>query len=130
LPSICKPLAVLVLAFHLSSAQSAEGPRLPATAEVTDCTSDPATGSDYWEDFVFTCEELRQALTHAKVVPESKWRHEYSHVAGGDRYGHLFLADGIRVRWMARPGGLGWLEWPNGQKLHLVLCCSKPPRRD
>ena len=124
-----RPFALLALAFHAGSTQSAEGPRLPEAAEVADCTSDPAHGLDYWKDFVFTCEELRRALPHAKVVPESEWRHEYSHVAGGDRYGHFFLADGIRVRWMARPGGLAWLEWPNGQRLHLVLCCSKSSRR-
>jgi len=127
---MCKRLALLALAFYVTSAQSTEGPQLPEAAEVAECTSDPAHGLDYWKDFVFTCEELRQALTHAKVVPEDKWRHEYSHVAGGDRYGHLLLADGTRVRWMVRPGGLGWLEWPNEQKLHLVLCCNKPPRRD
>jgi len=120
-------LLALVIALRLTPVQSAEELRLPGAAEVTGCSESSNHGLDYWKGFVFGCQELLQALPQAKVVSEDKWRHEFSHVSGGDRYGHLLLSDGVRLQWMARPGGLAWLEWPNGQRLHLVMCCNKTP---
>jgi hypothetical protein len=96
---------------------------IPAPSAITSCAADPNTGGlEYWKGFKATCEQLGHDLVTARAVSEAKWLGEYSHVFGGDRWGHVILSDGTAVRWMVRPGGLGLLTWPDGSTLHLVFC--------
>jgi len=127
IPSMRSPVVLAVLAMQLQPVCALEPAHVPGKAEITSCSSEAATStSDYWRSFTVSCQDLLRFLAEAKVVSAAKWAHEYSHVAGGDRYGNLALADGTRLRWMVRPGGLAWLEWPGGQKTYLVSCCDKP----
>ena len=64
----------------------------------------------------------REFLAKGKVVSASQWRHVYSHVAFGDRTGRLTLRGRTVLRWLVRPGGLAYLEWPDGRKTYLVRC--------
>jgi hypothetical protein len=115
----------LVIALPAVPGQAAEELRLPQSADVTACSSDlPSGGLNHWKNLLVTCPDVIETLAQAKVVSEAKWKNEFSHVAGGDRYGHLLLSDGTRLRWMVRPGGLEWLEWPSGQRLYLMVCCN------
>ena len=62
----------------------------------------------------------REFLAKGKVISASQWRHVYSHAAFGDRTGRLTLRDRTVLRWLVRPGGLAYLEWPDGRKTYLV----------
>ena len=102
---------------------------IPSSSEISGCSTDIGLGgADSWKSFRVSCEQLKLELLKARVVSEFEWRHEYSHVSGGDRSGLIGLRDGASVRWMVRPGGLALLEWPDGAKLHLVFCqCNGQP---
>jgi len=62
----------------------------------------------------------REFLEKGKVISASQWRHVYSHVAFGDRTGRLTLRGRTVLRRLVRPGGLAYLEWPDGRKTYLV----------
>jgi len=126
IPSI-RSAVLLALALQLQPVLAVEPGRVPRAAEIASCTADRSDAtSAYWSAFTVSCQDLLRFLADATVIPEARWTRGYSHVAGGDRYGYLALADGMRLRWMVRPGGLAWLEWPEGQKTYLVSCCTKP----
>jgi len=58
----------------------------------------------------------REFLEKGKVISASQWRHVYSHVPFGDRTGRLTLHGRTVLRRLVRPGGLAYLEWPDGRK--------------
>jgi hypothetical protein len=120
---------LLALMFTTAGLLMAGEVRLPAPAEIVACSADSNPGGlDYWKDLRVSCDQFKNMLEGARVVPESTWLHEYNHVAGGDRWGDITLRDGTKVRWMVRPGGLGLLEWPDRSKVHLVFCqCNDAP---
>lgn len=100
--------------------------RVPGTGEIKTCIADTAADrGDEWASLAVSCMGLLRALPAAAIVTETQWWHEYSHVSGGQRYGYLVLHDGVRLRWMVKPGGLAWLSWPDGSKVYLVICCTK-----
>ena len=70
---------------------------------------------------------MLEFLAKGKVVSAAPWRHVYSHVAFGDRTGRLTLRDRTVLRSLVRPGGLAYLEWPDGHKTYLVRCCVEGP---
>jgi hypothetical protein len=53
-------------------------------------------------------------------VEEEHWRNGYSHVTFEDRTGYVILKDGRKVKWVVKPGGLAWLEFPSGKKMYLA----------
>jgi hypothetical protein len=117
------PMSLAVVLAAASSSLMAQRIGIPSPTEIADCSADSIHGGlDYWRDFRVSCEQFEHELLGARVVSEFNWLHEYSHVSGGDRSGLITLRDGVNVRWMVRPGGLGLLEWPDGSKLHLVFC--------
>jgi hypothetical protein len=77
-----------------------------------------------------TCSDVTEFLGAADVVSEWQWLHGYGHVAFGDRTGRLILHDRTELRWMIRPGGLGYLEFADGRKVYLVRCCLKRSSND
>ncbi|TXH69436.1 MAG: hypothetical protein E6Q88_09100 [Lysobacteraceae bacterium] len=68
------------------------------------------------------CPDFIALLRCARIVDEHRWSNEYSHVALRDRHGRLRLQDGRELRWMLRPGGLGYLESEQGERRFLVHC--------
>lgn len=58
------------------------------------------------------------------LVTRQNWEHNYSHVGFGDRTGTAQLRSGHTVRWLVRPGGLAFLEYPDGHRLYLVSCVN------
>ena len=73
--------------------------------------------------------EVRELLMRYVVVPEAEWKNEYSHVAGGDVAGWITLPDERRMIWMLRPGGLGWIVYPDGGTVYLTAA-RHAKRRD
>ena len=118
-------VAVVLLAGRLVAGEL----QVPTAAQVANCSVDPVakTSNGHFSNVRVTCADVREFLSKAHVVSEWKWLHEYSHVAFGDRMGHLTLHDGTSLRWMIRPGGLAYLESEDGRKLYLVSCCLKRP---
>jgi hypothetical protein len=104
-------------------------PEVPPTSRIDRCVVDPLVGTSGgpFASLRVTCDDVVAFLERAKVVTEWQWRHEYSHVAFGDRTGRLTLQDGTVLRWLVRPGGLASLEWPDGRKAYLVRCCGERP---
>jgi hypothetical protein len=84
--------------------------------------ADPHPGSldGYFKDFKVTQKDFEAILRDYYQVEEEHWKNGYSHVGEGDRTGHVVLKDGRRIKWMVRPGGLAWLEFPSGKKMFLV----------
>ena len=120
------PVVFAVLALQLQLVRATEPTQVPRSADIKACSSNaPSSTSDYWKSFTVSCQDFLRFLAVAKVISEAKWHHEYSHVGDGDRFGHLTLVDGTRLRWMVRPGGLAWLEDQQGKKTYLVVCCTK-----
>ena len=103
----------------------------PPPAQIDRCEADPVTGTSggAFSRLRVSCDDVLEFVARAKVVSESEWRHEYSHVAFGDRIGRLTLRDGTVLRWLVRPGGLARLEWPDGRATYLVRCCAERPPR-
>ena len=99
----------------------ADGSR-PKPNDVIDFVADPisSAGSDYFKDFKVTQKKLDTILNKYFQVEEEHWKNGYSHVAFGDRTGHVIMKDGRKVKWMVRPGGLAWLEFPSGKKMYLA----------
>lgn len=102
---------------------------VPPPAHIDRCEADPVTGTSggAFSRLRVSCDDVLEFVAHAKVVSESAWRHEYSHVAFGDRTGRLTLRDGTVLRWLVRPGGLARLDWPDGRATYLVRCCAERP---
>ncbi len=76
--------------------------------------------SDYFKDFKVTQKDFETILKDYFQVEEEHWKHGYSHVAFGDRTGHVILKDGRKIKWMVKPGGLAWLEFPGGKRMFLA----------
>ena len=70
-------------------------------------------------------EQVRTQLKRYYVVPRTEWEHEYSHVAGGDEGGWL-VASGRCFMWTMRPGGLGWIVYPDGTAVYLAADLPRP----
>lgn len=102
-------------------------PDVPSQAHIAGCDVDPVSGTPggAFANLRVGCEDVVELLARARVVSEHQWRHEYSHVAFGDRTGHLTLRDGSVLRWLVRPGGLAVVEWPDGRRTYLVRCCAE-----
>ena len=102
---------------------------VPPPAQIDRCEADPVTGTSggAFSRLRVSCDDVLEFVARAKVVSESEWRHEYSHVAFGDRIGRLTLRDGTVLRWLVRPGGLARLEWPDGRATYLVRGCAERP---
>lgn len=64
-------------------------------------------------------EEIREWLKRYFVVPLTEWENGYSHVAGWDAGGWL-VAGAQCFRWTVRPGGLGWIVYPDGTAVYLA----------
>ena len=118
-------VAAVLLAGRLIAGE----PQVPTAAQIANCSVDPVAkaSNSYFSNISVTCADVTQFLSEAHVVSEWQWLHEYSHVAFGDRTGHLTLHDGTSLRWMIRPGGLAYLEFTDGRKVYLVSCCLKRP---
>jgi hypothetical protein len=118
-------VAVVLLCGRLIAAESG----VPSATQIDRCEADPVAGTSggAFSRLRVSCDDVLELLAHAKVVSESEWHHEYSHVAFGDRSGRLTLPDGIVLTWLVRPGGLAYLEWPDGRKTYLVRCCVDRP---
>src|SRR6266545_1944762 len=101
----------------------------PNPSEIKQFVADPVKPpqSDHFKDFKITQKDFEIILRDYYSVEEEHWRHGYSHVAGGDRTGHVILKDGKKVKWMVRPGGLAWLEFENSKKLYLAREKTKWP---
>ncbi len=115
------PLVLLV------SGVAASEPGVPTVEQIASCRTDPVarTSAGHFSNLSVTCSDVNEFLEAAEVVSEWQWFHGYSHVASGDRTGGLTLRDGTELRWMIRPGGLGYLEFVDGRKVYLARCCSK-----
>lgn len=105
----------------------AAGPRgaeetRPKPDDVSQFVADPAlsTHPDEFKEFKVTQKAFEAILKEYYQVEEDHWMHGYSHVAFGDRTGHVTLKDGRTLKWMVKPGGLAWLEFPSGKKMFLA----------
>lgn len=119
-------LSFVSLALLVSGVAASE-PGMPTAEQIASCSADPvaATSADHFANLKVTCSDVTEFLGAADVVSEWQWLHGYSHVAFGDRTGGLTLRDGTELRWMIRPGGLGYLEFVDGRKVYLFRCCPK-----
>lgn len=82
------------------------------------------TGARHFESFRVDSAGLAAILQHWFAVSRQNWEHNYSHVAFGDRTGSARLRSGHTVRWLVRPGGLAFLEYPDGHRIYLVSCVN------
>jgi hypothetical protein len=100
-------------------------PDVPPATQIDRCEVDPVarTSGGAFSSLRVRCDDVLEFLAKGKVVSASQWRHVYSHVAFGDRTGRLTLRDRTVLRSLVRPGGLAYLEWPDGRKTYLVRCC-------
>lgn len=64
--------------------------------------------------------DVRQALSGYQAVEKTRWLREYHHVAGQDQAGWLVLPDGTRLKWVLRPGGLAYVQYPDGTTIFLA----------
>ena len=70
-------------------------------------------------------EQIRERLTKYFVLTRTEWLHGYSHAGGGDEGGWL-VAGGECYLWTIRPGGLGWIVYPDGTAVHLAAELHRP----
>ena len=70
-------------------------------------------------------EQVRKELKRYYVVPRTVWKDEYSHVAGGDEGGWL-VSHGRCFMSTLRPGGLGWIVYPDGTAVYLAADLHRP----
>jgi hypothetical protein len=94
----------------------------PKPDDVKDFVADPipSTASFVFKDFKITQKDFNTILKDYFQVEEEHWRNGYSHVTFEDRTGYVILKDGRKVKWMVKPGGLAWLEFPSGKKMYLA----------
>lgn len=71
-------------------------------------------------DFRIDRAGLCEILASYREVTADQWRHQYHHAAFADRTGSVTLHDGRVLTWMARPGGLATLTFPDGAVLYLA----------
>jgi hypothetical protein len=104
-------------------------PDVPPATQIDRCEVDPVArpSGGAFSSLRVSCDDVLEFLAKGKVVSASQWRHVYSHVAFGDRTGRLTLRDRTVLRSLVRPGGLAYLEWPDGHKTYLVRCCVEGP---
>ena len=123
---MARPALVAGLVALLCGGLLAAEPEGPSVGQIARCDVDPVEGapSGAFASLRVSCEDVKGFLARARAVTEWQWFHEYSHVAFGDRTGRLALRDGTVLRWLVRPGGLAYLEWPDGRKTYLVRCCG------
>ncbi len=90
---------------------------MPLATQIDRREVDPVatTSGGAFSSLRVSCDDVLEFLAKGKVVSESQWRHEYSHVAFGDRTARLTLRDRTVLQWLVRPGGLACLEWPDGR---------------
>ncbi len=114
-------VGLALLCVQLVSAE----PDVPLATQIDRREVDPVatTSGGAFSSLRVSCDDVLEFLAKGKVVSESQWRHEYSHVAFGDRTARLTLRDRTVLQWLVRPGGLACLEWPDGRKTYLVRCC-------
>lgn len=94
----------------------------PKPGDVKEFVADPIPShlpGDF-KDFKIAQTDLAAVLRDYVQVSEDHWKHRYSHVAFGDRTGHVVLKDGRKLKWMVKPGGLAWLEFPRGFRMFLA----------
>ena len=98
------------------------------TLTITQFTADAPRpvppGANHFESFRVDSANLAAILRSWFVVSRHNWENNYSHVAFGDRTGTARLRSGHTVRWLVRPGGLAYLEYPDGHRLYLVSCVN------
>jgi hypothetical protein len=80
---------------------------------------------NYFKNWRPTPDDVRRTLARYRVIAFSEWGGMRSHVGGNDRGGRITLADGTRLKWMLRPGGLGVVVYPDGGAVYLDGCCLK-----
>lgn len=122
--------ATLALAVLLAGGAGAAAQELrPSPADIATFVADPIrpAPSRHFDDFKIARVDLAQILETYYQVTEDEWRHMYSHVAFGDRTGHVVLNDRRTIKWMVRPGGLAVLEFPGGARLYLARERHQPP---
>jgi len=107
-------------------AHAITGEPRPRPDGVQEFVADPVPESipDTFKDFKVTAKDFAAILRGYVEVDQERWLHRSSHVAFGDRTGHVILEGGENIRWLVRPGGLAWLEFPGGEKISLV--CGEP----
>ncbi len=115
-----------LLAFLLLATTLLAEPKLPASKAIAGFAADPipASPSEHFKDFKIARADFDKILDTYVTVTRDEWRHNYSHVAFGDRTGTATLKDGTKLKWMARPGGLATITFPDGTVLYLAA--SKP----
>ena len=90
---------------------------------IEEFVADPITSEPVYEsyrNFKVAQEDLQAVLMDWFEVGEDQWLHGYTHFEGSDRTGHVILIDGRTIKWMVKPCGLAWLEFPDGKKMYLV----------
>lgn len=94
----------------------------PQPDDVKEFVADPIppVPVEFFKDFKVTQEDFCAILKDYFQVEEEHWIHGYSHVAFGDRTGHIVLKDGRKVKWLVKPAGLAWLEFSSGKKMYLA----------
>ena len=109
-------------------APAGTGEPRPRPDDVQEFVADPVPESipDTFKDFKVTAKDFTAILRGYVEVDKPRWLHRTSHVAFGDRTGHVILEGGENIRWLVRPGGLAWLEFPGGEKSSLVRGEPKP----
>jgi hypothetical protein len=111
---------VLLVVASMARADGADEVR-PKPEDVKEFVADPIpAGPDFFKEFKVTQKDLEAVLKDYVQVAEERWKNGYSHVAFGDRTGHMILKDGRKIKWMVKPGNLAWLEFPSGKKTFLA----------
>ena len=105
-----------------SERASAVPPTRPKPDDIVEFVADPIPTSAYryLKDFKVTRPDLEAILRDYYAMEREVWRHTYQHIADNDVTGHVVLKDGSTVEWMARPGGLATLKFPNGETMYLA----------
>ena len=88
----------------------------------------PPAPSDHFKNFKISKKDLEIIIRDYHAIGKEHWAHGYSHVAFGDRTGHLILKDGRKIEWMVRPAGLATLKLPDGKVIYLakeLTACKK-----
>ncbi|MCI1709861.1 MAG: hypothetical protein LKM32_10730 [Chiayiivirga sp.] len=113
-------LAPILLA--VVAAPVLDGPVRPECDALTEFAADPAAREIQRPFAAFRIDRagLCDILASYHEVSADQWRHQYSHVAFADRTGTVTLHDGRVLVWMARPGGLATLTYPDGAVLYLA----------
>ena len=116
------PLVVLFLIVGVGAVVPSAEEGRPDPGDIAAFAADPIAPapSEHFKAFKITRVDLETILTTYHQVGEEHWKHGYSHVAFADRTGHVTLKDGRTIRWLVRPGGLAWLQFPGGTRLYLA----------